>query len=81
MAKQAEEIAKKEQRSISELFREAFLAYRASQAFASLDQLTKSGKGNPLNYTEADVERLVHETRKELEPARKPKREAAAAKK
>ena len=87
MAKQVEQIAKKEQRSISELFREAFRSYRAQraqrafEAFAELDQIGSRRKRNRSTYTEADVHRLVHEARKELEPSRKPKREAAALKK
>jgi len=77
MAKEAETLAKREQRTISELFREAFRSYRAQRAaaaFAELDRIGQSRNVNPSGYTERDVERLVNEARRKLEPERNSKK-------
>jgi hypothetical protein len=83
MAKQAESLAKAEQRTISELFREAFRSYRTQRgvaAFAELDRIGRARDTNPFGYTEKDVERLVGEMRKQLQSERKLKRLKAAKK-
>ncbi len=70
MADQVTILARAESRTISELLREAFRAYRASRVRALLDESQEIGRRtNPLGYTADDVERLIHETR--LEPESK----------
>jgi hypothetical protein len=83
MAKDAESLAKKEQRTVSELFREAFRSYRAQRAaaaFEELDRISRARNTNPSGYTQKDVDRLVDEARQQLEGERKPKRLKAAKK-
>jgi len=66
LAEQVERLAKKESRTTSELFREAFRAYRAKTVRAALNDLraltTASGDSD---YTDEDIERLVDEDRAE----------------
>jgi metal-responsive CopG/Arc/MetJ family transcriptional regulator len=67
LAEQAEQLAKTESRTMSELFREAFRTYRV----AAVRRRLVAGNAYAQNraahrYTEADVERLVDETRAEL---------------
>jgi len=63
LAKQVEETARAESRTVSELFRQSFRAYRLQHIQQELDAFQKSF---PLtNYTEDDVEDLVHEVRRE----------------
>ena len=57
---------------MSELFREAFRAYSAQQAQRTLDELGEYAAGhNPKGYTEADVPRLIKESRSEKPRRRK----------
>jgi predicted transcriptional regulator len=73
LADQVERLAKKESRTTSELFREAFRAYRAERirvAFDELHELAKAGGGK--EYTEDEIERFVDEDRAERWAARKP---------
>lgn len=72
LAAQVEQLAKLESRTTSELFREAFRAYRARQMRKALSELNKSGSRNSGGYGPEDVERLVHEFRE----AKKEKRTA-----
>ena len=66
LAAMVEEMAKREHRTTSELFREAFRAYRAQQLRKALDEFNEIGRQNNHNgYTETDVERLIHEERAE----------------
>jgi len=70
LARRAEALAKRDSRTMSELFREAFRTYSAQQARTTLDELGKYAEGrNPKGYIEADVPRLIKEVR-----ARKPRR-------
>ena len=72
LADQVERLAKKESRTTSELFREAFRAYRAEQIRAVFDELhalSKAGGGE--EYTEDDIERFVDEDRAERWAAKK----------
>ena len=81
MAKQVETLAKQEQRTISELFREAFRNYRtqrAATAFAELERVAQSRNTNPFGYSEKDIERLVKQTRKLSAAAGKSKRPKVA---
>jgi hypothetical protein len=75
LADQAEQLARIESRTMSELFREAFRAYRAAAARKRLLAGNAYAQGGAAHrYAEADVERLVDETRAELRPARRKRR-------
>ena len=78
MAQQAEAIAQEEQRSVSELFREAFRSYRAARLKRLLKEANAMARVQaPDIQSEEDIERLVKATRAELEPVRALKRERA----
>jgi hypothetical protein len=67
-----EELAKQEHRNISELFREAFRAYRIERMHRTLELARKEAASRgPIPYTEDDVENLVDEIRSELYAKRK----------
>ena len=71
LAEQVERLAKKESRTTSELFREAFRAYRAERIRAAFDDLharVKATGGQA--YTDEDIERFVDEDRAEQWAAR-----------
>jgi predicted DNA-binding protein len=64
LAQRAEALAKRDSRTMSELFREAFRAYYAQQARAAIDEIREYAvTRNPRGYSEADVPRLVQEVR------------------
>jgi CopG family transcriptional regulator/antitoxin EndoAI len=63
LAKKAESLAKRDSRTMSELFREAFRAYYAQQARGALAQIGNYAAGLNSPYTEADVPRLIAEVR------------------
>ncbi len=66
LAQRAEELAQRDSRTMSELFREAFRAYSAQQARRTLYELGEyAADRNPKGYTEADVPRLIQEVRAE----------------
>jgi predicted transcriptional regulator len=68
MADQVATIARAESRTISELFREAFRAYRASRVRALLDVSQQAGRhARHRGYAADDVPRLIRETRRESE--------------
>ena len=67
LAEQADQLAKTESRTMSELFREAFRTYRVAAVRKRLVASNAYAQGRAAHrYTEADVERLVDETRAEL---------------
>lgn len=75
LAEQAEQLAKTESRTMSELFREAFRTYRAEAVRKRLVAGNVYAQGRAAHrYTEADVERLVDETRAELRARRRKRR-------
>ncbi len=75
LAEEAEQLAKTESRTMSELFREAFRTYRAVAARKRLVAGNAYAKGRATHvYTEADVERLVDETRAELRAGNRKRR-------
>ena len=75
LAEQAEQLAKTESRTMSELFREAFRTYRVEAVRKRLVAGNAYAPGHAAHrYTEADVERLVDETRAELRPGRRKRR-------
>jgi predicted transcriptional regulator len=64
LAKQVTAVAEEESRSISELFREAFRAYKMERMRIRLDGIrSEAAKRATQHYTEDDVEALVHEIR------------------
>jgi predicted transcriptional regulator len=66
LADQVDRLAKKESRTTSELFREAFRAYRAEQLRSILEESNAEGRARGHNgYGPEDVERLVDEVRAE----------------
>jgi Arc/MetJ-type ribon-helix-helix transcriptional regulator len=69
MAREINELAQRERRSVSEVMREAWRTYRIDK-FARLAARTASyaEQHNPMNYSEADVPRLIKEVRKERRP-------------
>jgi metal-responsive CopG/Arc/MetJ family transcriptional regulator len=72
LAKQVLAVAKNEDRSISELFREAFRAYRIERIERSLQRhRAEAAARAPVRYTEDDVEALVDEIRRERSAKRK----------
>jgi len=75
LAEHAEQLAKTESRTMSELFREAFRTYRVEAVRKRLVAGKAYAQGRAAHrYTEADVERLVDETRAELSPSRRKRR-------
>jgi hypothetical protein len=73
LAAQVEQLAAQESRTTSELFREAFRAYRGRQIRKTLFDLNEAARlGKQSGYRPEDVEQLVHESR----AARKAKRTA-----
>ena len=66
LAKRAEALARRDSRTMSELFREAFRTYSAQEARRALDELGEyAADRNPKGYTKADVPRLIQEVRDE----------------
>ncbi len=64
LAQEAEALARRDCRTMSELFREAFRTYSAQQAQRVLRELGEYAAGrNPNGYTEADIPRLIKEVR------------------
>jgi len=66
MAAKAEAMAKREGRTMSELFRETFRAYYAREVDTWFQELAEfATTHNPHGYTEADIPRLIKEVRAE----------------
>jgi metal-responsive CopG/Arc/MetJ family transcriptional regulator len=75
LAEQAEQLAKTESRTMSELFREAFRTYRVAAVRKRLVAGNAYAQGRAAHrYTEADVEQLVNETRAELRTGNRKRR-------
>lgn len=75
LAEQAEQLAKTESRTMSELFREAFRAYRVEAVRKRLEAGNAYARRRAAHrYKEADVEQLVDETRAELTAVRRKRR-------
>ncbi len=75
LAEQAEQLAKTESRTMSELFREAFRTYRVAAVRKRLVAGNAYAQGRaPHRYTEADVERLVDESRSEIRTGNRKRR-------
>ena len=79
MAASALALAKQENRSMSELLREAFRAYNERQVAQFIDEMGQYAKTrNPYGYTEEDIPRLVKEVRAEMRVEREAKQALAA---
>jgi predicted transcriptional regulator len=66
LAEQVERLAAKESRTTSELFREAFRAYRVQRAQAAFERLRTLAEANGNEVcSEEDIERFVDEDRAE----------------
>jgi predicted DNA-binding protein len=79
MAAAAEFLAKHENRTMSELMREAFRMYHSSRIDFIMEETAKyAATRNPRGYGEEDVERLVHEARAEMQTEREAKQALAA---
>jgi metal-responsive CopG/Arc/MetJ family transcriptional regulator len=75
LAEQAEHLAKTESRTMSELFREAFRTYRMEAVRKRLEAGNAYAQSRAAQgYTDADVERLVDETRAEIRAGRRKRR-------
>jgi len=71
MAKAAESLAKQENRTMSELVREAIRVYHAQRIGAIFDEIGRyAATRNPNGYTEEDVPRLIKEVRAEMRAER-----------
>jgi metal-responsive CopG/Arc/MetJ family transcriptional regulator len=78
LAKQVEQIAQEESRNISELFREAFRAYRSERARYSLEKTRAEVHARrPQIHTEDEIEGFVKEVRAERAAERKMQTEKA----
>ncbi len=67
LAEQVEQVAKQESRNVSELFREAFRAYRFERIRRRLSTARKTAAlSAPKGRAADDIERLVDEIRSEL---------------
>jgi predicted DNA-binding protein len=72
LAQRAEALARRDSRTMSELFREAFRTYAAQQARRTLNELGEYAAGrNPKGYSEADVPRLIRQVRAEKSGGRR----------
>jgi CopG family transcriptional regulator/antitoxin EndoAI len=65
LALKAEALAKRDSRTMSELFREAFRSYYAQQARRTLEDIGDYAAGRNPGYTDADVPRLIKEVRRD----------------
>ncbi len=63
LAVKAEALAKRDSRTMSELFREAFRSYYAQQARRTLEEIGEYAESRNPGYSEADVPRLIKEVR------------------
>lgn len=64
LAKQAERLAKKENRTMSELMREAFRRYQVERELDALNAYGRA-KAKELGIREGDVVAIIHQLRKE----------------
>jgi predicted transcriptional regulator len=65
LAQKAEALARRDSRSMSELFREAFRSYYAQDARKTLMEIGEYAETRNPGYAESDVPRLVKEVRAE----------------
>jgi CopG family transcriptional regulator / antitoxin EndoAI len=70
LARKAEALAKRDSRTMSELFREAFRSYYAQEARRTLEEIGEYAASRNSGYAEADVPRLIKQVRRG-KPARR----------
>ena len=70
LAQKAEALARRDSRSMSELFREAFRSYYAQDARKSLMDIGEYAETRNPGYSETDLPRLIKEVREE-KPSRR----------
>jgi len=71
MAASAQLLAKQQNRTMSELMREAFRAYNETQVARFIDEMGEYARTrNPRGYTEEDIPRLIEEVRAEMRAER-----------
>jgi CopG family transcriptional regulator/antitoxin EndoAI len=63
LAQKAEALAKRDSRTMSELFREAFRTYYAQQARRTPEEIGEYAASRNPGYAETDVPRLIKEVR------------------
>lgn len=74
LAQKAEALARRDSRTMSELFREAFRSYYAEQARRTLQEIGDYADSRNPGYTEADVPRLIRQVRRKNGRGTKPRR-------
>jgi hypothetical protein len=80
MAAAAVFLAKRENRTMSELMREAFRVYEERQVDRFFDEMGEYARTrNPHGYTEEDIPRLVDEVRAEIRAEREQEKERKLA--
>lgn len=79
LARKAEALARRDSRSMSELFREAFRTYYAQDARKTLMEIGAYAETRNPGYVESDVTRLIKETRAEKASRRPPRSSSRAA--
>jgi predicted DNA-binding protein len=70
LAQKAEALAKRDSRSMSELFREAFRCYYADDARKKLMEIGEYAQAHNPGYSEAGLPRLIKEVRSDKPPRR-----------
>jgi CopG family transcriptional regulator/antitoxin EndoAI len=70
LAQKAEALARRDSRSMSELFREAFRCYYAEDARKSLMEIGEYAQARNPGYSESDLPRLIKEVRENKQPRR-----------
>ncbi|MGA7218713.1 MAG: ribbon-helix-helix protein, CopG family [Candidatus Sulfotelmatobacter sp.] len=70
LAQKAEALAKRDSRTMSELFREAFRTYYAQQARRALQEIGEYAAERNPGYTDADVPRVIKQIRRNKPPHR-----------
>jgi CopG family transcriptional regulator/antitoxin EndoAI len=73
LAQKAEALARRDSRTMSELFRDAFRTYYAEESRRTLEEIGEYAASRNPGYTQADVPRVIAEVRRG-KPARKPAR-------
>lgn len=79
LAQKAEALARRDSRSMSELFREAFRFYYAQDARKALMDIGEYAETKNPRYAESDVPRLIKEVRVEKGSRRRPRPPSRAA--
>jgi predicted DNA-binding protein len=70
LAQKAEALARRDSRSMSELFREAFRCYYAEDARKSLMEIGEYAQARNPGYSKSDLPRLIKEVRENKQPRR-----------